>query len=89
MRYLFIALAVLSLSCKDRTEDGHAHNPDGSHAARDSIFEAHKNYPMGLYWFLTNDPSVPEEIRNKAVTGSNETGAERYEPSAATNRTEE
>ncbi len=30
-----------------------------------------------------------EEIQNKPVTGSNETWEERYEPSAATNRTEE
>jgi uncharacterized membrane protein len=38
---------------------------------------------------VTPPDGRPTEIQNKPVTGSNETWEQRYEPSAATNRTEE
>lgn len=34
-------------------------------AGRKRIWEAHKQYTLELYHFLTNDPAVPEGIRNK------------------------
>ena len=35
MKYIFIVLAFLALSCNDKAEDAHAHNADGSHVGED------------------------------------------------------
>ncbi len=35
MKYIIIVLAFLAMSCNNKTEDAHAHNPDGSHAGED------------------------------------------------------
>ncbi|WFB37069.1 FAD-dependent oxidoreductase [Kiritimatiellota bacterium B12222] len=37
--------------------------PDGSYADRQAIYTYHKNFIQGLYWFLSNDPAVPESVR--------------------------
>ena len=37
--------------------------PEASYARRAEIAKAHRDYQMGLYYFIANDPSVPEEIR--------------------------
>lgn len=39
--------------------------PEGNYAERDRIFALHKNYTLGLLWFLGNDPRVPENVRTK------------------------
>lgn len=36
---------------------------EASHAERETIFEAHKRYQLGLVWTVQNHPRVPEEIR--------------------------
>jgi len=35
MKYLLIVLAFLAMSCNDKAEDEHAHNPDGTHAGEE------------------------------------------------------
>lgn len=35
MKYIFITLALLAVSCNNKTEDAHAHNPDGSHVGEE------------------------------------------------------
>lgn len=37
--------------------------PDGSYAERAQIWERHRNYTLGLLWFLGNDSRVPEKLR--------------------------
>lgn len=37
--------------------------PDGSYEERKKIFEAHKNWQMGLIWFMANDTRVPEWLQ--------------------------
>ncbi|MDM1294178.1 FAD-dependent oxidoreductase [Sphingobacterium sp. N143] len=39
--------------------------PEASYEERKTIVEAHKNYQMGLYYFMRNDPTVPVNVRNK------------------------
>jgi len=39
--------------------------PEADYATREQIFQAHVTYQKGLMWFLGNDPSVPEPIREK------------------------
>jgi hypothetical protein len=39
--------------------------PDGDYEKRRQIEEEHKNYTLGLLWFLSNDPRVPENIRKE------------------------
>jgi hypothetical protein len=39
--------------------------PEGDYSTRETIVLDHKNYQMGLFWFLANDPRVPEEIRKQ------------------------
>jgi hypothetical protein len=39
--------------------------PDGDYAARQRIFNEHKDYQQGLMWFLANNPRVPEKVRNE------------------------
>ena len=38
--------------------------PDASYERRHEIVEEHKDYQMGLMWFLANDPRVPEDVRS-------------------------
>jgi len=40
--------------------------PDGSYALRETIFQDHVSYNLGMLYFLANDPSVPERVRNEA-----------------------
>jgi hypothetical protein len=40
--------------------------PDADHATRERIFEDHVSYVMGLWYFLQNDPRLPEEVRAAA-----------------------
>jgi hypothetical protein len=37
--------------------------PDGDYATRDKIIEEHKNWQLGLLWFMSNDPRVPEWLQ--------------------------
>lgn len=37
--------------------------PDGDHAKRDQLFQLHKDYTLGLLWFLGNDERVPAAVR--------------------------
>lgn len=39
--------------------------PDGSYEKRKEIIQAHKDYQMGLLYFVANDPRVPDDIRLK------------------------
>lgn len=39
--------------------------PDGDYEKRQQIEEEHKNYTLGLLWFLSNDLRVPENIRKE------------------------
>jgi hypothetical protein len=38
---------------------------EADEAGRAAIWEAHKQYTLEMYHFLTNDVAVPEEVRNK------------------------
>lgn len=37
--------------------------PEANYAKRQQIWESHKNYIAGFFYFLANDPQVPEELR--------------------------
>lgn len=37
--------------------------PEASYARRAEIIEEHRRYQQGFYWFLANDPRVPEDDR--------------------------
>ncbi|MCC5844528.1 MAG: FAD-dependent oxidoreductase [Verrucomicrobia bacterium] len=37
--------------------------PQADYATREKIFQEHVTYQKGLYWFMANDPSVPENLR--------------------------
>ena len=39
--------------------------PVGDFAARERIFQAHVSYQQGLHWFLSNDPAVPGDVRDR------------------------
>ena len=39
--------------------------PDADYGRRDEIWQAMKDYTLGLLYFLSHDPSVPERIRKK------------------------
>ena len=39
--------------------------PEGSHAEKLEIWKAHKDYQSGFFYFLANDPQVPEPLRNE------------------------
>jgi hypothetical protein len=39
--------------------------PDGDHAKRDQLFQLHKDYTLGLLWFLGNDERVPAAVRTE------------------------
>jgi hypothetical protein len=42
--------------------------PDADYAKRDSIWQWHKDYTLGLAWFLSTDESVPEHVRESMQT---------------------
>jgi len=37
--------------------------PDAEYGKRDSIWQWHKDYTLGLAWFLSHDPEVPAQVR--------------------------
>lgn len=39
--------------------------PEADYRTRELIFQSHVTYQQGLHWFMANDPSVPEEIREE------------------------
>ena len=39
--------------------------PEASYAKRDQIRQAHKEYQAGFFYFLANDPQVPEPLRKE------------------------
>jgi len=39
--------------------------PEASYEKRAEILKAHRDYQMGLLYFLANDPGVPEDVRSK------------------------
>ena len=39
--------------------------PEGDYAERERIERAHKDYALGMLWFLGNDPRVPEHLRTE------------------------
>ena len=40
--------------------------PDGSYAERERIWKDHEDYQKGFYYFLANDPRLPESMRRTA-----------------------
>lgn len=40
--------------------------PDGDYATRARIWKDHEEYQMGFYYFLANDPRLPESMRRTA-----------------------
>lgn len=42
--------------------------PEASYEARKAIVQEHKDYQMGLYYFMANDLSVPQAVRDKMAT---------------------
>jgi hypothetical protein len=42
--------------------------PEGSYAERERLWRDHVNYVQGFYYFLANDPRVPESLRAEAGT---------------------
>jgi hypothetical protein len=39
--------------------------PNASYAERDVIWQRHKDYTAGLFYFLANDPAVPKQVRDE------------------------
>lgn len=39
--------------------------PEASYEEREAILEEHTNYQQGLLWFLSYDPRVPEDVRQR------------------------
>ncbi len=44
---------------------GNVDYPDASYERREEIYQAHKDYTMGLLYFLGYDPSVPKPLREE------------------------
>jgi hypothetical protein len=42
--------------------------PSASYAERERIFQAHVRYVAGWFWFMANDPSVPEGVRARMAS---------------------
>ena len=42
--------------------------PDADYPKRDSIWQWHKDYTLGLAWFLMTDPAVPNHVRDYMKT---------------------
>lgn len=47
--------------------EGHDY-PDGDWPAREKIIERHKNFALGLMWFLQNDETIPPDSRARYRT---------------------
>jgi hypothetical protein len=41
--------------------------PDADYPARDRIYQDHVDYTQGFFWFLLNDPAVPEALRRETA----------------------
>lgn len=41
--------------------------PEASHQERDAIIKAHKDYTLGLFYFIGHDERVPEKIRKEML----------------------
>ena len=39
--------------------------PDATYAERERIWQAHKDYQAGFFYFLANDPQVPDSLRQE------------------------
>lgn len=39
--------------------------PEGDHAKREQLFQLHKDYTLGLLWFLGHDERLPVEVRTE------------------------
>ena len=39
--------------------------PEASYARRAELAKAHRDYQMGFYYFVANDPSIPEHVRKR------------------------
>lgn len=44
---------------------GNVNYPDGDDKTRKAIYNNHKNWTLGLLYFLANDPSIPERLQNE------------------------
>ena len=44
--------------------------PDASFEQRRKIMEEHENYQRGYFYFLSNEPRVPEEVRSEQASGA-------------------
>lgn len=42
--------------------------PDADEATREAIIRHHRDYTLGLFWFLQHDPCVPEPVRQEALS---------------------
>ena len=42
--------------------------PEADYSKRDSIWQWHRDYTLGLAWFLSSDPSVPLQVREHMKT---------------------
>ena len=42
--------------------------PEGTYAARERIWQEHIDYQQGFYYFLANDPRVPQPLREEVRT---------------------
>ncbi len=42
--------------------------PEGSYQVRERLFQEHLRYQRGWFYFLANDPSVPEAVRTRMAT---------------------
>ena len=42
--------------------------PDADYSEKDSIWQWHKDYTLGLAWFLATDPDVPQKVRDAMKT---------------------
>lgn len=42
--------------------------PEADYAKRDSIWQWHRDYTLGLAWFLSSDPVVPKKVRDNMKT---------------------
>lgn len=51
-----------SLISTDLPEENYTY-PEAGYAEREKIFQRHKDYILGLLWFLQNDPEMPEALR--------------------------
>jgi len=55
-----------SLISTDLPEENYTY-PEASYEEREKIAQRHKDYILGLLWFLQNDPEMPEALRNECA----------------------